>query len=66
MGIPAMAEKMGKTVEEATRLHTLMFDNMHSIRKLIEHKSQYPFDHNGRVETILGDKLSVLSEPQDR
>lgn len=66
MGIQMLAERMNLTVEQAEERHTKMFQLMADIDVFIKHKADYVFAHDGRVETILGDKLMINNEPEDR
>jgi hypothetical protein len=66
MGSDSMGYRMEMDANEAEELLQKMFEKMWGVKAFIEKKGTYPFEHEGRVDTILGDKLSILDEPEDR
>jgi len=59
MGIPSMADRVGISVEEATKKHEEMFKRMKGIKRLIEEKGDYCVNHDGLIESYLGDVLEM-------
>lgn len=66
MGPKALAERIGCSPDEANVAYNDLFSLIPEVDQYIKMKSQYPIDHHGKVETVLGQRLSILSEPSDR
>jgi hypothetical protein len=63
MGVESMSTSAEVPIERAMEVRDIMFHNMRGIAKLIEQKGNYCVEHQGEVQTGLGDRLSVGYEP---
>lgn len=61
MGFNTLAKNSGVSVEEAKRIHKVMFDEFHVLRDYTDKLFQYPLDHDGYIQTFYGDKLRTSS-----
>lgn len=59
LGVSSLAERLNTTPEEAARIQKAMFDMYPELREYIEYQQQYPFEHDGYINTFFGDKLKV-------
>lgn len=60
----AKAQKMsGLSREECQRARDVMMSKFPRVQEFIKKKSQYPIDHNGHIETVLGDILITQDTP---
>lgn len=57
MGYNTLAANSGVSVDEAKRIHKVMFDEFHVLRDYTDKLFAYPESHDGYINTFYGDKL---------
>lgn len=57
MGINKLAIQVGSDPSEAKRLQDTLFSEFPELKQFMDRKMQYPLDHDGYLETMLGDTL---------
>lgn len=57
MGINKLASQIGVDVSEARRLQETLFSEFSSLKKYMEENMRYPLEHDGYLNTLLGDTL---------
>lgn len=62
LGKNSLAARIHSTVEEAENIIQSIYTNFPKLREYILRQQQYPLQHNGYVNTILGDKLRPNTE----
>ena len=60
LGKKSLAERLNCTIEESDKIIASLYKNFPQLRTYIDHQSEYPFKHDGYVNTILGDKLKLV------
>ena len=56
-----LAKNSGVSVDEAKRIHKVMFDEFSVLREYTDKLFRYPLDHDGYIQTFYGDKLRTSS-----
>ena len=59
LGKKSLAERLNATEEEAEDIIQGLYKSFPKLREYVATQQQYPFSHNGHVNTMLGDKLQV-------
>lgn len=59
LGKASLAERLDASVEEADHIIQSLYKSFPKLREYVDKQGQYPIDHNGYVNTMLGDKLQV-------
>lgn len=61
MGINTLSRNSGVSVDEAKRLHDVMFNEFSVLREYTDKLFKYPLSHEGYINTFYGDKLKSSS-----
>lgn len=61
MGIKTLSANSGVSVQEAQRLHDVMFNEFKVLKEYTDKLFRYPLDHDGYIQTFYGDKLRTSS-----
>ena len=59
LGKNSLAERLDCTVAEAEHIIQGLYTSFPQLRLYVESQQQYPLDHDGYVNTMLGDKLRI-------
>lgn len=59
LGKNSLAERLECSIEESDRIIQGLYKSFPKLREYVDVQSQYPFDHSGYVNTMLGDKLRL-------
>ena len=62
-GIASLAESLGITLEEGKRIQSTLSNRFKVLGEFIKQKSQYPIDHDGYIDTKLGN--IIISEDRE-
>ena len=57
MGFNTLAANSGVSIDEAKRIHKVMFDEFYELREYTDELFKYPLDHDGHIRTFYGDNL---------
>lgn len=60
MGKNSLAERLECSVEESEHIIQSLYNAFPKLREYVEAQSEYPLQHNGYINTFLGDKLQLL------
>lgn len=61
LGKKSLAERLNCSEDEADNVIEGLYNAFPGLREYVKRQQQYPFDHNGYVNTMLGDKLQADS-----
>ena len=59
LGKKSLAERLDSSLEEADHIIQSLYNSFPQLRVYVDKQGQYPLDHDGYVNTMLGDKLRV-------
>jgi hypothetical protein len=59
LGKKSLAERLDSSLEEADHIIQSLYTSFPQLRVYVDKQGQYPLDHDGYVNTMLGDKLRV-------
>ena len=59
LGKNSLAERLDASVEEAENIIQSLYKSFPKLREYVETQGEYPLNHNGYINTMLGDKLRV-------
>lgn len=59
LGKQSLADRLDSSVEEAEDIIQGLYKSFPKLREYVEIQGQYPLDHDGYINTILGDKLRL-------
>lgn len=59
LGRSSLAERIDATLEEADHIIKSVYDNFPRLREYVKEQGDFPLEHNGYINTMLGDKLKV-------
>ena len=59
LGKNSLATRLDSSVEEAENIIQSLYKSFPKLREYVDGQSQYPLDHDGFINTMLGDKLRV-------
>ena len=60
LGKNSLAARLECSVEEAQRIIDSLYNSFPGLRKYVESQGEYPMNHGGRINTMLGDDLYVV------
>ena len=59
LGKNSLAARLDSSVEEAENIIQSLYKSFPKLREYVESQGQYPLDHDGYINTMLGDKLRL-------
>lgn len=59
LGKKSLAERLEASVEEAENIIQSLYKSFPQLRHYVESQGKYPMEHNGYINTMLGDKLRL-------
>lgn len=59
LGKRSLAERLNCSEEEAENIIQGLYKSFPKLREYVAIQQQYPFDHNGYINTMLGDRLKI-------
>lgn len=59
LGKKSLAERLNCSEEEAEHIIQGLYKSFPKLREYVEKQQNYPFEHNGYINTMLGDKLKL-------
>lgn len=60
LGKSSLAERLNSSVEEAEDIIQNLYKSFPKLREYVAVQQKYPLNHNGFINTMLGDKLQVM------
>lgn len=60
LGKNSLAARLDSSVEEAENIIQSLYKSFPKLREYVESQGQYPLDHDGYINTMLGDKLRLV------
>lgn len=62
LGITSLSEKLNCSKEESQKIIDSVYSNFPKLREYVAIQGRYPLEHNGYINTMLGDKLQTQPE----
>lgn len=59
LGKNSLAERLDASLEEADHIIQSLYKSFPQLRVYVDNQGEYPLDHDGYINTMLGDKLRI-------